>query len=247
MMDGRSVLARPGTSTDALMTLSHDVAVYIGRFQPFHVGHLALLRKALDVAPLCVVVLGSSFQARTPKNPFTWQERAEMVRLALTEAERGRVLFLPLRDYYNEPRWVAGVQRGVARLMAREHLRVVLVGHFKDATSEYLRQFPGWTVISVERQAPVDGTHLRDALFGAQVHDLDGAMALIGTLVPQGVASFLRAWTALPFFVPLTVEWQMLAKSKREWASAPYPPVFVTVDAVVQCAGQVLLIERGRA
>jgi len=39
----------------------------------------------------------------------------------------------------------------------------------------------------------------------------------------------------------------MLRQYQAEWASAPYPPVFVTVDAVVKCAGRVLLIQRGRA
>ncbi len=55
----------------------------VGRFQPFHNAHLALLRRALEIAPHCVVVIGSAHQARTPKNPFTWAERAEMIRLAL--------------------------------------------------------------------------------------------------------------------------------------------------------------------
>src|SRR4051812_5559138 len=50
------------------------VAVLIGRFQPFHQGHAGLLAKALAVAPKVVVVLGSSFHARSAKNPFTWQE-----------------------------------------------------------------------------------------------------------------------------------------------------------------------------
>ena len=67
--------------------LQHDVSVYIGRFQIFHNGQLALLQRALAAAPLCIVVLGSAHQARTPKNPFTWQERAEMIRLALSEAD----------------------------------------------------------------------------------------------------------------------------------------------------------------
>ncbi|MCZ8256935.1 MAG: cytidyltransferase, partial [Polaromonas sp.] len=35
----------------------HEVSVYIGRFQIFHNGQLALLRRALDAAPLCIVVL----------------------------------------------------------------------------------------------------------------------------------------------------------------------------------------------
>src|SRR3982751_4180110 len=93
-----------------------DAAVYIGRFQPFHLGHALLLQQALAVAPTCIVVIGSAHQARTPKNPFTWQERAEMIRLALPEADRERVRFLPVRDYYDQERWVAAVKHGVAEL-----------------------------------------------------------------------------------------------------------------------------------
>lgn len=54
-----------------------DVAVLIGRFQPFHRGHVVLLQRALVSAPTVVLVLGSSFQARNAKNPFTWEERAD--------------------------------------------------------------------------------------------------------------------------------------------------------------------------
>jgi bifunctional NMN adenylyltransferase/nudix hydrolase len=59
--------------------------------------------------------------------------------------------------------------------------------------------------------------------------------------------AFLRAWAALPFRATLVQEWQMLRSYHAAWASAPYPPVFVTVDAVVRCAGHVLLIRRGQA
>ena len=53
------------------MTPTFDLAVLVGRFQPFHAAHLALLHRALAIAPRVVVVVGSAFQARTPKNPFT--------------------------------------------------------------------------------------------------------------------------------------------------------------------------------
>ena len=92
-----------------------DVAVLVGRFQPFHNAHLALLRRALRAAPRCVVVIGSAFQARTPKNPFTWTERAEMIRLALPEDQRERVRCVPMRDYYDEARWVASVREEIGR------------------------------------------------------------------------------------------------------------------------------------
>lgn len=228
----------------------NDIAVYIGRFQPFHNGHLALLRQALGLAGHVAIVVGSAHQARTPKNPFTWQERADIIRLALPEADRARVHFLPVRDYYDEVRWVEAVRAGVADLRRTLNLpakaAVSLVGHFKDATSGYLRRFPGWELHAVERTDPVDAVHIRDALFGAAGHDVEAALVALHPLAPATTLDFLRAWSALPYHAALAREWHMLRKYKQAWSAAPYPPVFVTVDTVVRCAGRVLLIRRGQ-
>ena len=236
------------------MSFTSDIAVLVGRFQPFHDAHLALLTRALAIAPRCVVVVGSAFQARTPKNPFTWTERAEMIRHALPEAERERVTIVPMRDYYDEARWVAAVRESVAALVAGDASpRIALVGHFKDATSSYLAAFPDWTLDSVERLPAADGAQLRDALFAALPEDthapvaLDAALAALVDQAPPSTVAFLRSWTALPFFAELAVEWRMLKHYKAAWRAAPYAPTFVTVDAVLQCAGQVLLIRRGKA
>ncbi|MEY4564348.1 MAG: hypothetical protein RLZZ618_3625 [Pseudomonadota bacterium] len=224
----------------------HDLAVYVGRFQPFHSGHLGLLTQALGLASRCVVVIGSAHQARTPKNPFSWRERAEMIRVALPEADRDRVDFVPVRDYYNEDRWVRAVRAAVAE-RGGSASRVALVGHFKDATSSYLRSFPGWAVVSVGRVGDADGTAVRDALFATAGGDVDATLAALVEQIPASTREFLRAWVALPFFKSLAQEWRMLKDYKQAWSAAPYPPVFVTVDAVVRCADKVLLIRRGQA
>ncbi|MDH5538059.1 MAG: bifunctional nicotinamide-nucleotide adenylyltransferase/Nudix hydroxylase [Rhizobacter sp.] len=230
---------------------ANELAVYVGRFQPFHRGHLALLRRALALAPLCVVVIGSAFQARTPKNPFTWTERADMIRAALSPDERNRLRLLPVRDHYDLPRWVAAVRRGVADLMTADGLaaegKVVLVGHFKDPSSDYLRSFPGWAVDSVDRIDVPDGAGLRDALFADGKAALAAAPASIAAHLPPTTLAYLREWLGSPEFQRLANEWRMLNEYHAAWASAPYPPVLVTVDAVVRCAGQVLLIRRAHA
>ena len=227
-----------------------DIAVYIGRFQPLHNGHLALLRHALDAAPQVVVVIGSAHQARTPKNPFTWQERAEMVRLALPEADRKRLRFLPVRDHYDDAKWVAAVKNGVQTAAEQAGLgsrpAVALIGHFKDATSAYLQQFSGWSLRSVERASPVDAVHIRGAWLGSAGQDLDASLSALSSVAPRSTLDFMRAWSSLPFYPALAAEWQMLQTYRQAWASAPYAPVFVTVDTVVRCAGHVLLIRRGQ-
>ena len=240
--------------------MTSDIAVLVGRFQPFHDAHLGLLTRALAIAPRVVVVVGSAFQARTPKNPFTWTERAEMIRLALPEHRRERVRCVPMRDYYDEARWVRAVRESVEGLLAGDARdaragdpRIALVGHFKDATSAYLGAFPGWQLASVEKLGGADGTHLRDALFASQPEDaheagtLEEALASFVDQAPPSTAAFIRSWAALPFLGELAVEWRMLKKYKAAWRAAPYAPVFVTVDAVVRCAGRILLIRRGKA
>src|SRR4051812_21916153 len=220
--------------------MTFDLAVLVGRFQPLHDAHLALLARALAIAPRVVVVVGSSYQARTPRNPFTWTERAEMIRLALPEADRDRLTLLPMRDYYDEARWVAAVRQAVSALPGVEpSQRIALVGHFKDATSSYLGAFPGWTLESVERLPGADGAHLRDALFASLPEDphqppqLEAALAAFVDQAPPSTTAFLRAWTALPFVGELAGEWRMLRRYKEAWRAALYAPTFVTVDAVL--------------
>lgn len=229
-------------------TKHYDVAVCIGRFQTFHFGQLALVRRALASAPLCIVVIGSAHQARTPKNPFTWEERAEMIRLALPEEERSRIKFLPVRDYYDQERWVGAVRRGVLELAgARSGASFVVVGHFKDATSHYLDSFAGWALDTVPLQGNIHASDLRDAYFGNALAELDATLAALVSQAPASTLAFLRAWAQLPYFQTLAQEWESLRREKALWAGSPYPPVFVTVDAVVRCSGCVLLIRRARA
>ena len=225
---------------------AYDLAVCIGRFQPFHNGHLALVREALRSARRCVVVVGSAFQARTPRNPWTWQERVEMVRQALPESERERIDVLPMRDYYDQPRWVAAVRSAVEQA-APDARSVVLVGHFKDATSVYLRDFPAWKLQPVDKLGHYDGTPLRDALLGAPAGQAQAALTRVAGSLPANTLEFLRQWLREAPLAQLSDEWHALVQGRAEWAGSPYPPVFVTVDAVIRCQGRVLLIRRGQA
>ena len=118
------------------MTAPYDWAVCIGRFQLFHDAQLALLREALRLAHRCAVLVGSAHSARSPRNPFTFAERVETIRLALSPEDNARVHFVAVRDVYDEQRWVANAQQAVATLAGTPRPRVVLVGHRKDPTSD---------------------------------------------------------------------------------------------------------------
>lgn len=216
---------------------SFHAAVCIGRFQPLHEGHLAMIRATLAAAPIGVVVVGSAFRARSPKNPFTWQERASMLNNALSKEEQSRIRILPIRDYYNTPRWAQAVQEGVAKLVGAGS--IALIGHLKDASSHYLHHFPDWNFLPMDRHLPVDATPIRDAYFAET--------PLPTEWLPATTLEFLRMWAQQPEFAALRQEWEMLRDYRKAWEAAPYPPIFSTVDAVVTCQGHVLLIRRGRA
>lgn len=225
---------------------SPHTAVLIGRFQPWHSGHMALLQAALAQAQQVVVVLGSAHQARSPKNPFTWQERADMVLDSLAPAERARVHCVPVRDHYDEARWVQAVRQGVQALVPAG-AAVALVGHFKDHSSSYLQSFPGWTLLSLPRLGAFDGTPLRERYWNPEEAPRSAVLAGLAPQVPAPVLDFLQSWMETPDYRAMREEAAMLRSYHASWASAPYPPVLVTVDAVMLCNGHLLLIERGHA
>lgn len=80
----------------------------IGRFQPFHRGHLAVtraIRSARPSAPL-LIGIGSAEESFTWQNPFTAGERFEMITRALDEGRVGGVEVVPIADIRRHALWV---------------------------------------------------------------------------------------------------------------------------------------------
>ena len=180
------------------ITAQAELAVIIGRFQPFHLGHLALLEKALALAPRALVVVGSAPGPRMAKNPFTAEERIESIRQSLAPEQRANVSFASVRDYYDEPRWAGAVKAAVARETTGT---VALVGFRKDDSSAYLSLFPEWREHALPRQAPIDGTALRRAYFESVEAELPPELA---AAVPAAVARFLQDFRRSPHFELVT-------------------------------------------
>ena len=70
-------------------------ALLIGRFQPFHNGHVELVRYAINKYEEVVIVIGSAYESYTSCNPFTAGERYLMIREAMSG--------MSIREYFIVP------------------------------------------------------------------------------------------------------------------------------------------------
>ena len=77
----------------------------IGRFQPFHKGHLAAVDFSLSKVENLWIGIGSSNKSYEKKNPFTADERKEMILSSLDskKLERIKIFFVP--DIGDHERW----------------------------------------------------------------------------------------------------------------------------------------------
>ncbi|MGA0600551.1 bifunctional nicotinamide-nucleotide adenylyltransferase/Nudix hydroxylase [Caulobacter sp. KR2-114] len=225
--------------------MPYDYLVLIGRFQPLHNGHLSVLAHALRLARKVIVLTGSAGQPRTIRNPWNASERAVMIRAAAGD-EAGRLIVRPLRDHlYNDTLWVAEVQTLVAQALADDgaaaDAKVGLIGRQKDDTSAYLAAFPQWPLVDVQHTEVLSATEIRAWLFSGDA----GGRLMVEANVPAPVFAMLEAFrSASPAYAQLAREDAFIRTYRQAWAAAPYPPTFVTADAVVVHSGHVLMVRR---
>ena len=87
-------------------------AVMIGRYQPFHLGHLELVRQVLEENHEIIILIGSSQANFTLKNPFTAGERVWMIRDSLIESkiDLSRVFLVNVTDDENNVKWFSNIK-----------------------------------------------------------------------------------------------------------------------------------------
>lgn len=219
---------------------TNTLGVFIGRMQPVHKAHLYTINYSLQNNNKTLVLLGSCDQFPTIKNPFTFEDRKEMILQTLSEEDKQRIYFLPLRDYPNDNIWAKSVQEAVTTL-SDEKTQVTLYGHLKDNSSYYLKMFPLWTYKDIQyaKFSTLNATDIRNTLFSCKFTPMEP--------LHETTAFWLSNWLTTTKGKQMVAEYEFIQKYKKSWEAAPYAPVFVTVDSIVVCAGHVLMIERKAA
>jgi len=88
------------------------VGLLVGRFQPFHYGHLAAVKFALKKVDYLYVVVGSAQRSHERDNPFTASERISMIKSALdgNGVDPSKWMAIPIPDADSHSVWVSSVE-----------------------------------------------------------------------------------------------------------------------------------------
>lgn len=139
------------TAKFALSVKTTGTVLVVGRWQPFHLGHLRLMMSAFRLGRRVMVVMGSSNESRSARNPLTVRERSEMMRRALGGRSYGVV---PVRDLGNDRLWLGEVKRKCGKF------DIVMTGNAYTAS---IFRKAGYKVIRPQffRKKECNATHIR--------------------------------------------------------------------------------------
>ena len=220
------------------MSKKYDTLVLIGRFQPFHAAHIEIIKRATALCDQLIVIVGSSNQPRTYKNPFTFEERKAMIKNA-THGLAMSIYVEPNTDtMYNDSAWAVRVQ-GIVKKYATSNCRIGVIGHKKDSSSFYLDMFPQWGYENVDEIEPLSAVNIRDLYFKRGAN-----MEFIRGVVPATTFRFLSEFWKTDAYQQIIREREFITEHNKQYASLKYPPIFSTADAIVICSGHVLMIKR---
>jgi len=132
---------------------------YTGRFQPFHLGHLSAVKQALDTVDFLYIGIGSAQYSHDNYNPFTLDERTEIIQKALEEKGVSKKLFkiIPIPDIHDNDAWPAYVQKLVPKF------DIVFVGD-DGLVKELFEKHTDIPVKMVAHEITVCATDIRDAI-----------------------------------------------------------------------------------
>ncbi len=87
------------------------IVLFVGRFQPFHLGHYrTVLRIRDEGCDEIVIVIGSAQYSGMKHNPFTAKERRLMIEAALGKVMGLKLKVVPVADVHNNDIWVGHVK-----------------------------------------------------------------------------------------------------------------------------------------
>ena len=148
----------------------------IGRFQPFHLGHLEALRFALSKVDKLWVGLGSSNRPVEKDNPFTAQQRKEMVLSSIDDFMKEKISIYFIPDVDNHIQWIEKIYTIVPKFD---------IIFSNDDLTKHLYSKRNTKVLAIPflNRESLSGTNIRDLILNDQKWE---------DFVPDGTRNFLK-------------------------------------------------------
>ena len=189
------------------MNYTFDYLVFIGRFQPFHLAHMQTIKIALQQSQYVILALGSAQNERNIKNPFSANEREQMILSNFSAADQQRIKFVYVVDVYDDKKWQKLVTSLVEDAVNLED-KVGLIGHFKDESSYYLQLFPEWEMVELDSlKDAISATPLREAYYRGEI---------VESAFPLGTSEFLHKFQQTATYQQLQHKYLTQDKSNLE-------------------------------
>ena len=147
----------------------------IGRFQPFHLGHLDAIHFALSKVDKLFVGLGSSNKPLLKNNPLSDEERKKIILSSIYNSIRNKIEIYNIPDFEDHKKWV-------------EHIDTIIpkfdIIFTNDEMTKYLYSKRGTKVLAIpfSRRDILSGTNIRDLIISDQPWK---------EYVPEGTKKFL--------------------------------------------------------
>ena len=149
--------------------------LFIGRFQPFHLGHLDAVKFALPKVENLWIGIGSSDKGNEKRNPFSADERKQMILSSLDSDSLKRIKIYYVPDIGDHEKWTYHVDSIVPKYD---------VVFSNDDFTHTLYQKRGIKVISVPLKE-------RENLSGTNIREMIAMGENWMTLVPEGTKNVL--------------------------------------------------------
>ena len=238
----------------------YDYAIIMGRFQPFHNGHKYLVEKAIKLANNILIIIGSTNRCKTSKNPFDYSERFAMISRTLNnENLYDNVHIISANDYYPDEKWKTELIKKINNEIG-SNKKIIVIGHEKDHSCYYLKLFPEWDYINIDNYKSTNATDIRSHIYnfindiyknGIFLNEdkyLESKYKLseyLENTCGEFISDYLMDRINNFSLNDVAQEFDFIYKYKKSWFNAPYPPILLTVDALVTLNKEkVLLIER---
>lgn len=220
------------------------VAIYIGKFQIPHFAHEANIHHGLQKYNKVIVLVGSANKRSSIQRPFPYQTIKKWITNISEE-----IIVRPLNDYiYNEMKWISEVENIVYSEFPNDDVEFTLIGHTKDDSSYYLKEFPNFRYEELPSSfGNISSTEIREDLFDQGLNDsyFPHHADLISTNIVNDIEEFRKTEE----FKDLLEEYDFYKKEQEMFKEYPFPETlkFNCSDAVVVCDGNILLVRRSIA